>query len=48
MHNTDSSLPPVGPFTRKQADVVVATYQNVAIEDDQGTLFRLVISDSEG
>ncbi|EBY0806444.1 DUF905 domain-containing protein [Salmonella enterica subsp. enterica serovar Berlin] len=37
------------PFTRRQADtVVVAAYQNVAIEDDQGTHFRLVIRDSEG
>ncbi|MGQ3660781.1 DUF905 domain-containing protein [Citrobacter braakii] len=42
----DTSLPP-GPFTRRQADVVVAAYQNVAIEDDQGTHFRLVIRDSD-
>ena len=48
MHNTDDTPLPSGPFTRRQADVVVATYQNVAVEDDQGTHFRLVIRDSEG
>lgn len=47
MHNTDDTPLPSGPFTRMQADVVVATYQNVAIEDDQGTHFRLVIRDSD-
>ncbi len=42
------TLLPADTFTRRQADVVVATYQNVTIEDDQGTHFRLVIRDSEG
>ncbi|GLH25580.1 UPF0401 protein YkfF [Enterobacter sp. 200527-13] len=48
MHNTDSPLLPEGPFTRRQAGVVVAAYQNVTIEDDQGAHFRLVIRSSEG
>lgn len=48
MHNTDSPLLPEGPFTRRQAGVVVAAYQNVTIEDDLGTHFRLVIRDHEG
>ncbi|MGC6031581.1 DUF905 family protein [Enterobacter kobei] len=47
MHNTDSPLLPEGSFTRRQAEVIVAAYQNVAMEDDQGTHFRLVIRDSD-
>ena len=47
MHNTDSPLLPEGAFTRRQAETIVAAYQNVAIEDDQGTHFRLVIRDSD-
>ncbi|WP_194207959.1 DUF905 domain-containing protein [Superficieibacter sp. 1612_C1] len=48
MLNTDDIPLPSGPFTRRQAEVIVSAYQNVSIEDDQGTHFRLVIRDSEG
>lgn len=40
-------LPP-GPFTRQQAEAVTSRYQNISIEDDQCSHFRLVARDSEG
>lgn len=45
---SESQLLQSGPFTRLQADAITSRYQNVAIEDDQCSHFRMVVRDSEG
>ena len=44
---SELQLLPTEPFTRQQAEAITSRYQNISIEDDQRSHFRLVVRDSE-
>lgn len=45
---SELQLLPPGPFTRQQAEAIISQYQNIAVEDDQHSHFRMVVRDAEG